>query len=88
MFHTEIHIKGKLNPHWSEWFEDLHVRHSLSGDTILCGNLQDISAVYGVLSRLSSLGITLLSVKCEESASDCQSKSEQCSEEQWINKIG
>ena len=66
MFHTEIHIKGKLNSNWSEWFEDLHVRTSLSGDTILSGNLTDISAVYGVLSRLSSLGITLLSVTCEE----------------------
>ena len=66
MFHTEIHIKGKLNPNWSDWFEGMQVREGHSGDTLLCGNLPDKSAVYGVLSRLSSLGITLISLDCRE----------------------
>jgi hypothetical protein len=66
MFHTEILIKGKLDPSWSDWFEAMQVHSSLSGDTLLCGNLPDKSAVYGVISRLSSLGITLISVNCQE----------------------
>ncbi len=36
------------------------------GDTILTGDLPDKSAVYGVISRLSSLGVTLVSVYCQE----------------------
>jgi hypothetical protein len=66
MFHTEIHIKGQLNPSWSDWFEEMRVRVNFSGDTILSGNLRDKSAVYGIISRLSSLGITLVSVTCRE----------------------
>ncbi|HMN60170.1 MAG TPA: hypothetical protein PJ988_07385 [Anaerolinea sp.] len=71
MYHTEIRIKGKLNPDWSDWFEGMIVHHRISGDTILCGSLPDISAVYGVLSRLSCLGITLISVVCEEEPRPC-----------------
>ncbi len=66
MYHTEIHIKGKLNSSWSEWFEDLQILPAGSGETILCGDLPDRSAVYGVLSRLGSLDIPLVSVLCEE----------------------
>jgi hypothetical protein len=66
MFQTEIRIKGKLNPSWSDWFEEMKVQTNLSGDTILLGNLVDKSAVYGVISRLSSLGFTLISVTCQE----------------------
>ena len=66
MFYTEIQIKGKLDQNWSDWFEALQVQESLSGDTVLFGNLPDRSAVYGVISRLSSLGITLISVSCSE----------------------
>ncbi len=66
MFHTEIHIKGKLDPNWSDWFEDMKVLEEPSSDTTLCGDLPDKSAVYGVISRLSSLGITLIAVRCQE----------------------
>ncbi len=66
MFHTEIHVKGKLDYSWSDWFEDMQIQISPSGDTILTGNLPDKSAVYGMVSRLSGLGITLISVTCDE----------------------
>ncbi len=66
MFHTEIHIKGKIDPNWSDWFEEMNVMEEPPGNTLLCGNLRDKSAVYGVISRLSNLGITLISVSCQE----------------------
>ena len=66
MFYTVIHIKGKLDPNWSDWFEAMQMQVSHSGDTILCGNLPDKSAVYGIISRLGSLGLTLISVTCRE----------------------
>lgn len=68
MFQTEIHIKEKLDPNWSDWFNDMKVLEGPSGDTTLYGNLPDKSAIYGVISRLSSLGITLISVSCQEEA--------------------
>ncbi len=71
MFYTEISIKGKLDSDWSDWFEGMQLRVEPTGETILSGHLPDRSAVYGVLSRLSSLGITLVHVICREEATTC-----------------
>jgi hypothetical protein len=70
MFHTEIVVKGKINPHWSDWFEGLQIDIIGTGDTLLCGELPDKSAVYGVISRLGGLGISLISVTCQEDDGD------------------
>ncbi len=72
MFITEIHIKGNLGTKWSVWFEEMHLRVNSCGDTILTGKLPDTSAVYGMISRLSSLGMTLISVTCEEDKNQAQ----------------
>jgi hypothetical protein len=66
MIHTEITIKGKISSVWSDWFEQMQILPNDWGDTILTGDLPDKSAVYGVISHLSSLGITLVSVHCQE----------------------
>jgi predicted HTH transcriptional regulator len=66
MFHVEILIKGKMDPHWSDWFEEMQVLPNADGNTLLIGIVQDKSAVYGVLSRLSSLGFMLISTDCQE----------------------
>ncbi len=66
MFLTEIYVKGKISPDWADWFEDMQLQADFYGNTILCGDLRDISAVYGILSHLSSLGIPLISVKCRQ----------------------
>jgi hypothetical protein len=62
---TEIHIKGKLDPGWSDWFEEMQIESSKE-ETVLRGSLPDQSSVYGVISRLSSLGLTLISLTCRE----------------------
>ena len=66
MYHTEIHIKGNLNPNWSEWFGELQVLENNCDETMLVGKLPDMAAVYGVISRLGSLVIPLISVRCIE----------------------
>lgn len=66
MYQTEIHIKGKMNPNWSDWFGELQVKNGPTGQTILYGNLPDMAAVYGVISRLGNLVIPLVSVTCQE----------------------
>jgi len=66
MYRTEIHIKGKMNPNWSDWFGELQVQNDFSDETILRGTLPDMAAVYGVISRLGNLVIPLISVECRE----------------------
>jgi hypothetical protein len=71
MYRTEIRVKGKINSNWSDWFGELHVQENSCDETILRGKLPDMAAVYGVISRLGSLVIPLVSVTClEESDAD------------------
>ncbi len=63
---VEIHIKEQLDEHWSEWLEGFTITHKEQNETILGGSLPDQAALYGLLSRLRDLGLTLLSVKCVE----------------------
>ena len=71
MYTTEIHVKGKINPNWSEWFGEMQMQENTRDETILRGKLPDMAAVYGVISRLGSLVIPLVSVTClEESEAD------------------
>ena len=70
MTDVEIHIKGCIDAGWSGWFEDLSIHQISSDETVLRGYLADRSAVYGLLSRLSSLGIALISVQCRDEESD------------------
>ena len=66
MYSVEIHVKGKINPNLSDWFGELQMRENADEGTTLCGDLPDMSAVYGVISRLVSLVIPLVSVPCVE----------------------
>jgi hypothetical protein len=58
----EIRVKGHLNSEWSDWLGGLQVRLLDSGEMILSGRLVDQAALMGVLNRLYSLNLTLLSL--------------------------
>lgn len=66
MYHIEIHVKGKIDPNWSDWFGELQMQENTCNETLLLGKLPDVAAVYGVISRLGSLVIPLISVTCAE----------------------
>ncbi len=58
----EIKIKGLVERDWSSWMRDFSVTFTEQGETVLMGLVQDQSALYGLLDRLSDLGIQLISV--------------------------
>jgi hypothetical protein len=58
----EVYIKGYIDQTWSDWLEGLAVTHTAEGETVLSGAIQDQSALYGLLNRLSGLGLHLVSV--------------------------
>ena len=62
MQQVEIVVKGHLDPQWSEWLAGLTITHETGNRTILCGRVADQSALYGLLSRLRDLGLSLVSV--------------------------
>jgi len=59
----EIRIQGHLAPQRLRHFEGITVRHEAGGDTTIVGCFRDQAALYGLLSWLQGLGITLLLVR-------------------------
>ena len=58
-----IHIKEQLDAHWAEWFEGMALSYMADGGTILDGTLVDQAALYGLISKVRDLGLTLLAVQ-------------------------
>lgn len=62
MQHIELRVNGHLAQNWSSWFGGLSIQHTSDGQTILKGAVADQSALYGLIEKLSSLGLQLVSV--------------------------
>jgi len=62
MQNIEIRVKGQIDEHWSDWFDDLTITHTDQDETILSGTVVDQAALYGLLAKLRDLGLPLLSV--------------------------
>jgi hypothetical protein len=58
----QIRLKERLDPHWSAWLDGLMVNHEANGETVLTGEVVDQAALYGLLSKVRDLHVTLLSV--------------------------
>jgi len=57
-----IHIKEHLDQHWAAWFDGMALTHAADGGTRLEGALVDQSALYGLISKVRDLGLTLIAV--------------------------
>src|SRR5437773_11775121 len=55
-----IRVKGHLDLFWQDWFDKLTITHESDGTTLLSGPISDQAALYGILFKLLSLGLTLL----------------------------
>jgi hypothetical protein len=62
MQQVEILIKGHIDVEWSGRLAGLYVTHTSNGNTVLRGPVPDLPALYGLLNRLSDLGMQLISV--------------------------
>lgn len=60
-----VRISGQISEDWSDWFEGLTMEYPVEGETLVSGYLPDSSAVHGLLDRMWSLGMDLLSVRVE-----------------------
>lgn len=58
----QVHICGKLDPKWSEWFAGFSITHT-NGETVLEGTVADQSALYGILAKIHDLGLILIKVE-------------------------
>jgi hypothetical protein len=58
----QVRVKGHLDESWIEWFEGMAITNEAGGDALLTGYLADQAALHGLLNRISSLGLNLISV--------------------------
>ena len=63
---VEIRVKGQIDEHWSDWFEGLTLAHTEQDETTLSGTVVDQAALYGLLTKLRNLGLSLVSVNSVE----------------------
>jgi hypothetical protein len=62
-----IRVQGKLDEHWSSYFEEMEICFETDPDgnavTMLTGELADQAAVQGVMQKLYNLGFPLISAE-------------------------
>ena len=61
----DIRVEGLLGDDWMSWFEGLTIRHLECGQTSLTG-LLDQAMLRGILTKISDLGLNLVSVQQSE----------------------
>jgi hypothetical protein len=59
---VELRVKGHMDEHWSEWFENFELTQSEGNETILVGEVKDQAALYGLIAKMRDLGLTLVAV--------------------------
>lgn len=57
-----IRVEDHLTERWSDWFEGLTIHNAPSGETMLSGTFVDQAALFGMLTKIHSLNLTLISV--------------------------
>jgi hypothetical protein len=58
----KIRICGKLDQTWADWFDGFEMAYH-GDETVLIGSVQDQAALFGLLTKLNNLGLTLISVQ-------------------------
>ena len=65
-----IRVQGRLDAHWSDWFDGFSVTAEADGQTTLVGRVADQPALHGVLARLRNLTLPLLLVERVDAPED------------------
>ena len=58
----EIRIEGLVTENWSAWFEGLTILQAFGEETILRGVLADQAALLGILAKIHSLNLKIITV--------------------------
>ena len=58
----QFRLTGYLDQRWADWFDGLNITSDEHGDTILRGEIKDQAELQGVLKKIYSIGLTLVSV--------------------------
>lgn len=57
-----LRVAGRLDAHWSPWFDGLVMTSESDGTTSLSGLVADQAHLHGLLAKIRDLGLTLICV--------------------------
>ncbi len=82
----EIIVKGHLDIDWSGWFEGLTITHSDDGETMLTGQIRDQTALYGIITKVRDMGLSLIMVKymAGDSAKEGSEQGSALEDDSWV----
>jgi hypothetical protein len=58
----EIRVEGRLTEQWSDWFDGMTIHNETDDETVLSGTFLDQAALFGILTKIYSLNLPLISV--------------------------
>ena len=58
----EICVEANLDQSWSQWFTGMAIEPDSDNRTRLIGDVEDQSALHGVLAQVRDLGLEVISV--------------------------
>ena len=61
-----IRVKGLLDEKWADWFDGLEMTPQENGEILLSGTVTDQAELFGILTKINNLGLTLLSLQRKE----------------------
>lgn len=65
-----IRVKGHLDLSWSEWFAGFNIFYERDGTSDIVGTITDQAELIGILTKIHSLNLELLSVNPEDGGPD------------------
>lgn len=74
-----VEVSGKLDKHWSDWFEGATITGE-QGKTIIVSDLLDQSGLHGLLTRICDLGLPIVSLYRLEPTKENNLKKRCCDE--------
>jgi hypothetical protein len=63
----QVRVGGTLDGKWANWFDGFTITPQLNDECLLTGQVSDQAALYGLISKIGSIGLPLLSVHRLES---------------------
>jgi len=65
MPYLEIKFKALLDKQWSSWLNNLEIAHLETEITVVRGDIEDVSELYGLLEKIRNLGLEPVYLKYE-----------------------
>lgn len=58
----EFSVASRLSEQWAEWFDGLEISYDDRGNTQISGMVADQAALFGLLTKIRDLNLTLISI--------------------------